>query len=274
MNNNVEKFLSEAFGEVRVIKEGNEIWFCASDVANILNYSSTRKLTDKIDDEDIFEISKSQLSNFGTWESTQTGGQDVKFINESGLYQGVLTITKKDMIRYEKAKQFKKWITKEVVPTIRKTGGFVEDAREEEFINNYFPSFSEEVKLAMVQDLRKQNEILKPKAEGFDKFLDSDKTYSFTEVSKLISTKATEEGVDIKISNQKLTELLREKSILTKDRTKKGFKNNPRKDYEDYFNVIVAHDREGNSLNKTQTRVKANGVDFIYKIVKEHILAN
>ena len=225
-------------------------------------------MTKKIDDDEIQKIASDKLKD------TNSMAREFTLISEAGLYQAILSITKKDINRYNKAKQFRKWITKEVIPTIRKTGGFVEDAREEEFINNYFPSFSEEVKLAMVQDLRKQNEILKPKAEGFDKFLDSDKTYSFTEVSKLISTKATEEGVDIKISNQKLTELLREKSILTKDRTKKGFKNNPRKDYEDYFNVIVAHDREGNSLNKTQTRVKANGVDFIYKIVKEHILAN
>lgn len=261
MNNNVEKFLSEVFGEVRAFKdEKSKVWLHANDIMTILEYSEGSMRTK------ISRLNKKGVTKCNVL--TNGGVQKQNFIDEGNFYKLVFGS------KMDKAEEFQDWICDEVIPTIRKTGGFVEDTREEEFINNYFPSFSEEVKLAMVQDLRKQNEILKPKAEGFDKFLDSDKTYSFTEVSKLISTKATEEGVDIKISNQKLTELLREKSILTKDRTKKGFKNNPRKDYEDYFNVIVAHDREGNSLNKTQTRVKASGVDFIYKIVKEHILEN
>lgn len=61
--------------------------------------------------------------------------REFTLISEAGLYQAILSITKKDINRYNKAKQFRKWITKEVIPTIRKTGGFVEDAREEEFIN-------------------------------------------------------------------------------------------------------------------------------------------
>lgn len=261
MGNKIEKFLNEVFGEVRAIKEGENIWFCASDVAKILEYKLATDMTRNLDEDE--KVMQSL--------HTQGGKQNMLMINESGLYSAVLSITKRNTERYNKAKEFKSWITKEVIPTIRKTGGFVEENREGEFIEKYFPSFSEEVKLAMVQDLRKQNEILKPKAENFDKFLDSNKTYSFTDVAKLISTKATEEGLDIKISNQKLTELLRNTGVLTKERTKKGYKNNPRKDFEEYFNVIVAHNREGEVLNKTQTRVKSNGVEFIYNVVKENI---
>lgn len=262
--NNVEKFLSEVFGEVRAIKEGESIWFCASDVAKALGDREANRITRILDDEDKY------THNVGT----AFGVKEMTFISESGLYEIILTKKPKSQEKREYISQFKKWITKEVIPTIRKTQGFVQTNNEKEFIDNYFSSFSEEVKLAMVQDLRQQNEILKPKAERFDKFLDSNKTYSFTDVAKLISTKATEEGLNIKISNQKLTELLREKSILTKDRMRTGFKNNPRKDYEEYFNVIVAHDKNGNTLNKTQTRVKPTGVDFIYKIVKENALAS
>lgn len=260
MNNNVEKFLSEVFGEVRAIKEGDNIWFCASDVAKCLGDRDADKIVRLLDNED----------KYTHQVGTAFGVKDMNFISESGLYEVILTKKPKTEEKKNHILQFKRWITKEVIPTIRKTGGFVDDNQEETFINNYFPSFSEEVKLAMVQDLRKQNAILKPKAEKFDKFLDSNKTYSFTDVAKLISTKATEEGLDIKISNQKLTELLREKSILTKDRTKKGFKNNPRKEYEEYFNVVVAHNRDGEVLNKTQTRIKSNGVEFIYNVVKKN----
>lgn len=56
--NKVKEFLSENFGQVRVITKDNELWFCATDVATNLNYDSTRKLTDKVDDEDIIEMTK------------------------------------------------------------------------------------------------------------------------------------------------------------------------------------------------------------------------
>lgn len=129
MNNNVEKFLSEVFGEVRVIKEGNEIWFVAKDIADLLKYSDTNAMTKKIDDDEIQKIASDKLKD------TNSMAREFTLISEAGLYQAILSITKKDINRYNKAKQFRKWITKEVIPTIRKTGGFVEDAREEEFIN-------------------------------------------------------------------------------------------------------------------------------------------
>jgi prophage antirepressor-like protein len=86
---------------------------------------------------------------------TLGGEQECLIINESGLYNAVLSITKRNSERYTKARQFKKWITNEVIPIIRSTGGFVENGREEEFIAKYFPSFSVDVQLAMVQDLQK-----------------------------------------------------------------------------------------------------------------------
>ena len=71
-------------------------------------------------------------------------------ITEDGLYE-ILMLSRKEI-----AKPLKKAI-KDYLKQIRKTGGAVETGREEDFINNYFPSFSEEVKLSMVQDLLKTN---------------------------------------------------------------------------------------------------------------------
>lgn len=256
--NKIENFLSEVFGEVRALNDGKKIWLHANDVMKILQYSEGSWAT---------KVSRLRKDGVTKCKVIDSLGREQmnNFIDEPNFYKLVFSS------KMDKAEEFSDWICQEVIPAIRKTGGFVEDLREEEFINNYFPSFSEDVKLAMVQDLRKQNEALKPKAEKFEKFLDSGKTYCFTDVAKLISTKATEEGLDIKISNQKLTELLREKGILTKDKIKKGYKNNPRVGYEDYFNVIAVHNKEGEILSKTQTRVKSNGVDFIYNLVKESI---
>jgi len=69
-------------------------------------------------------------------------------------------------MKTDKVEPFRKWLTQEALPTLRKTGGYVVDGREEEFINAYFPNFSEETKLQMVQDLRKQNVALKSKNES------------------------------------------------------------------------------------------------------------
>lgn len=68
------------------------------------------------------------------------------YISESQLYDLMLEM------KTDKVKPFRKWITNEVLPQIRITGGFVQTDREEEFIENYFPSFSEETKLTMVKD--------------------------------------------------------------------------------------------------------------------------
>lgn len=65
------------------------------------------------------------------------------YFTESQLYDFMLEA------KTNKCKSFRKWVTKEVLPTIRKTGGMVVEGREEDFVNNYFPSFSEEVKLGM-----------------------------------------------------------------------------------------------------------------------------
>lgn len=56
---------------------------------------------------------------------TLGGNQELSVINESGLYSVVLSITKRNKARYEKAKEFKKWITKEVIPAIRQDGMYV-----------------------------------------------------------------------------------------------------------------------------------------------------
>ena len=119
----------------------------------------------------------------------------------------------------------------------------------------------------MVQDLLKTNKDLKVKADKWLKFLDTDSTYSFTDVSKLISTMAEEEKTDMSISSIKLTEFLREEGVLSKVKTpdkenKKGhYKNLPNKNYEQYFNVVNIKTK--GDFNKVQTRVKPEGIVYI-----------
>ena len=147
MENNIQIFKNEEFGEVRTLVIEEEPWFVGKDVAEILGYSNPRKaLIDHVDDEDK-----------GVTKCDTLGGkQKLTIINESGLYSLILSS------KLPNAKKFKRWVTSEVLPIMRKTGGMVAEGREEDFVRNYFPSFSEEVKLGMVQDLLKKNKELKP----------------------------------------------------------------------------------------------------------------
>lgn len=262
MVNKIEQFLNDKFGEVRASKINGVIWFVAGDVAKSLNYANVNKVTDKVDDDDVISISKSQLTNFGSWE--QTGGRDVLLINEGGLYQTVLSVTKKDIERYKKSREFKKWIANEVIPTLRETGAYIEEKREQEVVDKYFYGLSDELKLQVFKELQNNNEKLKVKADKHDKFLNIDSTYNFVEVSKMLSTKADEEyGNKFKISGIALTKYLREKGILSKTKSGKSYTNLPNQPYEEYFDVVSRNVND--DFSKSQTRVKSSGIDMIYE---------
>jgi phage antirepressor YoqD-like protein len=124
---------------------------------------------------------------------------------------------------------------------------------------------------------KEKEELFKPKVDLYNKFLDSNSTYSFTDTSKMISTLAKAERSDISITVTKLTEFLRDKGILCKTKTpdkvkndgsvKKGkYKNLPNKNYEDMFDTISV---KVNNFNTVQTRVKSSGVEFIYEELKK-----
>ena len=123
--------------------------FLAKDVAEWIEYEGrTGQMLNSIDDDE-------KLTH-----KLYASGQNRKmwFLREEGLYE-VLMQSHKPI-----AKEFKKKV-KEILKIIRKTGGYVAEDREEEFINIYFPRFSEETKLTMIHDLRNQNIVLKSENE-------------------------------------------------------------------------------------------------------------
>jgi len=105
--NNLQIFKNEQFGEVRAINKEGQSWFVAKDISDILGYSETNRMTSRLDEDESI--------------STRLVGMNMNstLINESGLYNAVLGSKKVE------AKQFKKWVTSEVLPTIRKTGGYI-----------------------------------------------------------------------------------------------------------------------------------------------------
>lgn len=110
MSKEIQIFKNEQFGQIRMIMQGDEPWFVGKDVAEILGYTNPSKaLTDHVDEED--KLNNESLSSLG-----QRGGW---LINESGLYSLILSS------KLETAKAFKRWVTAEVLPSIRKHGEYV-----------------------------------------------------------------------------------------------------------------------------------------------------
>ena len=126
---NVEIFKSPEFGEVRTLMVNNEPWFVGKDVAEALGYSNASKaVMVHVDDED---------KRMMILPNSQNGNSVGKcyVINESGLY-GLIFNSK-----LPGAKKFKRWVTSEVLPTIRRTGGYIAD--DEQFLRFYAPTADE-----------------------------------------------------------------------------------------------------------------------------------
>ena len=109
MNEIIKVFNNAIFGNVRIILQDNEPWFVAKDVTNILGYqNSSKAISDHVDADD--KLNNETLSSLG-----QRGGW---LINESGLYSLILSS------KLPNAKQFKRWVTSEVLPALRRTGSY------------------------------------------------------------------------------------------------------------------------------------------------------
>lgn len=204
--------------------------FLAKDVANWIGYeiSNVSKMVKNVDDDEKI--------------ITRINNTSATFLTEDGLYE-VLMLSRKPI-----AKQFKKEV-KKILKQIRLTGGTVIEDREEEFINNYFTSFSDDVKKAMVLDLRNQMKKYKVELEEKTKII---KQIEISENSMLVrdvAKIASKNG--IKIGEKKLYNILREWGLIFKNDT------TPKQIYIDrgYFEVT-----EGTKEIKNKT--------FLYKTTK------
>lgn len=153
MANDVQVFTNEEFGEIRTINIDNEPWFVGKDVAKALGYVDVaHSILDHVEEEDRTN-SKTQGQN-----DPEFGQRGTWLINESGLYSLIMSS------KLESAKRFKRWVTSGVLPTIRKTGGYVNN--DELFIDTYFEGADEQTKsilrlnLAQIRQLNEEKRKL------------------------------------------------------------------------------------------------------------------
>lgn len=137
MKNNIQLFKNEEFGEVRSLVINNEPWFVGKDVAEILGYKNVSDALSKhVEEEDKLT---SQFTISGQ-------GRNMIIINESGLYSLILKS------KLSSAKKFKRWVTSEVLPTIRKHGAYATDEVIDEIISN--PEFG----IKLLSELKEERE--------------------------------------------------------------------------------------------------------------------
>lgn len=197
-------FNNEQFGKIRVVEIENEPWFVASDVCKILDLGNTSQVLSRLDDDEKNTI----ILNEGI------GNPNKSIVNEYGLYNLVLTSRKKE------AKEFKRWVTHEVLPAIRKHGAYMTEKTLEEALTS--PDFliklatelkgEKEKNLALqVQNsnLSANNAIMKPKADYFDELVDRNLLTNFRETAK-----------QLKVKEKKFINFLMDKKYVYRD--KKG----------------------------------------------------
>lgn len=157
--NNIQIFKNEDFGQVRAITKDNEPWFVGKDVATILGYKDTSDAIKRhVDDED-------KLTRCFT-DSGQS--REMVVINESGLYSLILSS------KLPSAKKFKKWVTSDVLPSIRKHGMYA----TEELLDNPDLLIAAATKLKEEKAARLEAEMQR------DKLIHQNKLYTTSEIAK------------------------------------------------------------------------------------------
>lgn len=249
--NELQIFNSEEFGEIRTITKDNEPWFVASDICRSLDLSNPTMAMQRIDDDEKAKF------NLGL------SGGETNCVNEYGLYSLVLASRKRE------AKDFKRWITHEVLPSIRKNGGYIagqETLSDEELLSKALMvaqrKIDEKNNIIAMQDSRIQGMI--PKEIFADAVSASHTSILIGDLAKLICQNG------VQIGQKRLFEWLRENNFLIKSGTSR---NMPKQRYveQGLFEVKESNiqNPDGSVRITKTTKVTGKGqVYFVNKFLK------
>ncbi len=240
MSENITIFQNPEFGNIRTMRdEKGEPWFCGKDVAEALGYSNTK-------DALLRHVDKTD--KLGSQITTSGQARTMTFINESGLYSLILSS------KLESARRFKYWVTSEVLPSIRKQGGYMVARADEpdEVI------MARALQIMHATLLRRDEELalLRPKAEYADKMLDAVSCFTTTQLAKGMGMTAIElnrllcqRGIQYGQSGQ---------YMLYADYARMGLAQNRISSYPDMFGTLHTYSR----LVWTE-----KGREFVYRLL-------
>lgn len=189
MNTDLQIFKKENL-ELRTVLINEEVWFVAQDICQVLEINNTSQALSRLDEDEKNTI----ILNEGI------GNPEKSIINESGLYSLVLSSKKPE------AKHFKKWITSEVLPSIRKTGKYEIKPKELTRLEILQIALENEKKVLELQAI---NDEMKPKAEYFDALVDKNLLTNFRDTAK-----------EFKINQNEFINFLLDKKFLYRDNKK------------------------------------------------------
>ncbi len=250
MENEIKIFENEEFGKIRTVIKDGEPWFVLADICKILEISNSRMVAGRLDAEELMSV------------KLTSGGQrrEMTAVSESGLYAVILRSDK------PQAKPFRKWVTTEILPTIRRTGGYV--ANEDMFIENYLPFLEEpyqglfRLQMMAINQLNERIRHDQPLVEFANQVSNTDNLIDMNAMAKL----AIEENIPI--GRNRLFCWLRKNQILMSD-------NLPYQRYIDrgYF-VVKESVFDTGSMTKTyqQTYVTGKGQAYIIGRLRKEFL--
>lgn len=272
MTTELVKFTNEEFGEITTIEIDGEVWFLGKDITNILGYTNpTKAFKDHVDEEDRKTL-KFKASNESLKASLWSGNDysDKTLINESGIYALIFGS------KLESAKRFKKWVTSEVLPSIRKTGAYgeVKPALSEKdqlrlklFSNDPVEVAAANKTLVELETRPLKNKIefqtaeleeQRPKVEVYDNFIDKSHTLGFRELRKEIESTS-----GIRVKENRLREILRELKIINPSNIKATA-------YAIRKGLAVTKDIDLDIGTKTQDRFKMSARDLVLEYVLDN----
>lgn len=197
-------FKNPEFGQIRTVVIDSDAWFVGKDVALVLGYADVNKaIAMHVDDED---------KKLNDKTSPSFGQRGATLINESGLYSLILSSN------LPNAKKFKRWVTSEVLPAIRKTGGYIphdEEMSDEEIMAKAFQISQRTIeeqhrKIGALEieksHLQVENQVMAPKADYFDELVDRNLLTNFRDTAKQLG-----------IAPKKFVTLLLEKKYIFRD---------------------------------------------------------
>lgn len=237
----VQVFSSQEFGQLRVIQgENGEPWFVAKDMCDALGIATNhlREEGRGLDDDEV--------SSLPNWEGR---GAAPLIVSEAGLYSLVLKSRKPG------AKRFKRWVTHEVLPAIRRDGGYMvarDDESDETLMARALLVADRAMRRLKAQNaaLTEDNALMLPKATAWDSLCDSDGTMSVTKAARSLA------AIDPEITQKRLYALLRADEIFCKR------DNTPTRDAIDRGLAVqkVFEDKSGHV--RTYGHLTAKGLDW------------
>lgn len=251
MENMIQTFVSEEFGSVRTVIRNGEPWIVGKDVAVILGYAKPENaIAAHVDSED-----KTTILIQGTGSNYKS---KTTIINESGFYSLVLSS------KMPRAKEFKRWVTATILPTLRRTGGYV--SNEEMFIENYLPFLDEpyrnlfRLQMTIIGKLNERIRHDQPLVEFANQVAGTENLIDMNAMAKLARAE------NIPVGRNKLYGWLKGKGVLMAN-------NLPYQAFIDrgYFSVKESV-FEVNGLKKTyqQTFVTGKGQGFVINLLKKY----